>query len=64
MVLTVMRVTIRRSTSAQTRSPELSRDPSCTTFRAERECGNEKRPWSSLGLVVCGCSHWTWRWCR
>eukprot|EP00969_Alexandrium_andersonii_P052216 2292279-Alexandrium_andersonii.AAC.1 len=49
MVLTISMVVGGRPKSAQTRSPELSRCPSCAAFRAEREYGNEKLPGAPQG---------------
>eukprot|EP00969_Alexandrium_andersonii_P279617 12359720-Alexandrium_andersonii.AAC.1 len=52
MVLAIMTVLVRKSTWAQTRSPELSRGPFCAVVRAEREHGNDNLPGAPWGLVV------------
>eukprot|EP00969_Alexandrium_andersonii_P312927 13826768-Alexandrium_andersonii.AAC.1 len=49
MLLTLIVVMARRPTSAQTRSPELSRVPFCAAVRAERKYGNENLPGAPEG---------------
>eukprot|EP00969_Alexandrium_andersonii_P330886 14625055-Alexandrium_andersonii.AAC.1 len=45
-------VMVRRPTSAQARSPELSRCPFCADVRAEREYSNESLPIASEGSLL------------
>eukprot|EP00969_Alexandrium_andersonii_P294249 13005541-Alexandrium_andersonii.AAC.1 len=60
MMLAIMTVLVSQKW-AQTQSPELSRGPFDTTFRTERECGNENLPGAPEGALLRGCSRWEWR---
>eukprot|EP00969_Alexandrium_andersonii_P040127 1758269-Alexandrium_andersonii.AAC.1 len=63
MVLTVVMVLVRRPRLAQTRSPKLSRGAFCANVRAGRKYVGENLPRTAQGLVLRGCSRWSWRWC-